>query len=341
MKIEKIKTLKEFKTALKKQYSNSLKNASLENAFIVSYYPLFLIVSKKSDSIIYHEIELDRENSYIFKSVYQNQKDFLRTIDFIMECQKTKREFFVSEVDKGIISISNFYKVPISNITTPTLLDVQKNMRFLNSFESKEKDLNDLKKYIEVNWFITNQKKCILSFESENIYLSDGFYYKNIAKNIYNKTGFFRVELDNFQNQDFNEVGLVENKIVNFETNIKYSDFLFTISKKEFDLMIKQAITCKNPQVTFDGFYFVDGVFFTENDGSYQYFYEFDLSIKGEFCIFMQNLIDFKNKNKDKEISFYKKENNLFIKTENNSLLVIDIEMEPIKRKEILKGVIA
>lgn len=53
MDIIKTKTLKEFKTAFKKQYRSK---DILQNTFMVAYYPMLLLVSKKKNSIIWVEI---------------------------------------------------------------------------------------------------------------------------------------------------------------------------------------------------------------------------------------------------------------------------------------------
>lgn len=319
MKVEKLKTLKEFKTALKKQYSNSLKNASLENAFIVSYYPLFLLVSKKNDSIIYHEIELERENSYIFKSVYQNQKDFVRTIDFIMECQKTKREFFISEVNKGIISISNFYKVPISNITIPTLTDVQKNMRFLNSFESKENDMNDLKKIVSISKFFESEsiEKAMILFGESYIFESDGFIMSSICKN---ETGLIDAWLvDSFEN-DWNQTEIRKQKL-QFHTESITSQFLFEIEIKELKTIIKQAVTVISKE--YRVITFKNGVFKSSNDYKYEFEYNFNDS-KGFFTININALENFVKQNKDKTCCFYQNKNHVLIVSENKNTMVVD-----------------
>jgi hypothetical protein len=91
----------------------------------------------------------------MFKSRFEIQNDFIRLIDFLSEVKATKRELFIDFTDKAIITISNYYRVPISNITTPSLSDIQKKYRCLrkmdnvNSEDKKEFDYNQYKNYFK------------------------------------------------------------------------------------------------------------------------------------------------------------------------------------------------
>lgn len=330
----------------KKQTTSFIKERGKRgNIDFFGYVASDIMYFLNNDSQIFCEFEIttDFENEYY---MFQNYtiSDVKNLLKITENCLKNEKYIFIETqkiIKKGFTKFNSF-EIPLvlKNIEFQQFMRYESELLFkslpkpkIENFENGI-DLNQFKKQL-IEAKSSNHGFCYLTFDSENINVSNGIYFYSVAKNTTNfKNHLLRLENSKIEKMDLNQKWneLKQNdSILEMDLESKNKEFLFSIESKELKLILKQANLISDTK----GLKWIaikDGIFFTHATQSlydgYQYEYEFLNFVNHDLYIF-----DFENLSslisKTKKIEIYISQNMIYFQSDVNTitqLLIADKE---------------